>query len=291
MDTFELDVDGTTLAVHRFGDGPNVAVAVHGITGSGLSYGAMARWLPPQWSLVAPDLRGRGGSTDTGHEGLAGHARDVVAVIEHAADGPVVLVGHSMGAYVALLAAADRPDLVSRLILVDGGLPLRLPADADPDEVLAVTLGPALARLSRTFGSEQEYVEFFRAHPAMGPYWNDDIETYARYDATGPDGAVRSKVREAPVRVDGRELLTAVDGFGAALRSLSVPTLLLTAPGGMFDTPPGFMPEPLVAHWRGEAPALSTELVDGSNHYTIVLGAAAEVVAARVADGSTWPTG
>ena len=63
------------------------------------------------------------------------------------ATGELVLAGHSMGAYVALLAVDARPDLFRRLVLVDGGVPLPLPAGVDPDDVLAATLGPALERL------------------------------------------------------------------------------------------------------------------------------------------------
>jgi pimeloyl-ACP methyl ester carboxylesterase len=51
-----------------------------------------------------------------------------------------------MGAYVALLAAAAHPELFSRLILIDGGPSMPLPADLDPDTVLDATLGPAIER-------------------------------------------------------------------------------------------------------------------------------------------------
>lgn len=295
--TFEFDVDGGPLTVHRFGapasGEPNLVVAVHGITGSAVSFRAVARHLPPGWAMVAPDLRGRGASaTASGSGGLAGHARDVVALVEYAAAGrPVALVGHSMGAYIALLAAAARPELLSRLVLVDGGLPLPPPATADLDAVLAASLGPALARLSLTFESEQAYVDFFRAHPALGPHWNDDLEAYVRYDAlpVGTAGAVRSRVREEAARVDGRDLLVGADVFAAALGSLAVPTLLLTAPEGMFGQPPGFLPAELVQRWRAEALGLRAELVDQTNHYTILLGAGAGVVAARTVDESGWP--
>lgn len=62
---FDLPVEGGTLRVLRFGRGPRIALAAHGITGSGMSFRALARHLPDEWSLLAPDLRGRGGSADT----------------------------------------------------------------------------------------------------------------------------------------------------------------------------------------------------------------------------------
>ncbi|WP_419707822.1 alpha/beta fold hydrolase [Promicromonospora sp. NFX87] len=86
------------------------------------------------WRLVAPafeddyrvvlfDHVGAGGSDLTAydpdrHASLQGYADDVVELLEELALGPVVFVGHSVSATIALLAAARRPDLFDRLVLV-----------------------------------------------------------------------------------------------------------------------------------------------------------------------------
>jgi sigma-B regulation protein RsbQ len=49
---------------------------------------------------------------------LQGYAQDVVEIVEALALPPVVFVGHSVSAMVGVLAAADRPDLFERLVLV-----------------------------------------------------------------------------------------------------------------------------------------------------------------------------
>ncbi|MFF4535896.1 alpha/beta fold hydrolase [Streptomyces aureus] len=279
----DLPVDGGTLRVLRFGQGPRTALAAHGITGSGMSFRGVARQLPDEWSLFAPDLRGRGGSADTpGPYGLVRHADDLCRLATDLGDGrPVALTGHSMGAYTALTAAARRPELFDRLLLVDGGLPLTVPPGADLDAVLDTTLGPALARLGRTFGTDDAYVDFFRAHPALGPHWNADIEAYVRYDITGPPGARRSKVREEAVRQDGRELLTSTGLFADALAAPAVPALLLHAPLGLLGQEPPMLPEPLVERWTGGPGGPAAELIKGTNHYTILLGTAAATVTER----------
>ncbi|WP_392962089.1 alpha/beta hydrolase [Streptomyces sp. LN245] len=279
----DLPVEGGTLRVLRFGRGPRIALAAHGITGSGMSFRAMARHLPDEWSLFAPDLRGRGGSADTpGPYGLDRHAMDLCRLAQDLGGGrPVALTGHSMGAYTALRAAALRPALFDRLLLVDGGLPRPVPPGTDLDAVLDTTLGPALARLGRTYDTDAAYVDFFRAHPALGPHWNADIETYVRYDVTGPRGARRSKVREEAVRHDGRDLLTSADLFAAGLTGLGVPALLLHAPLGLLGQEPPMLEASVVAHWTGGPVNLPAELVQGSNHYTILLGTAARTVAER----------
>src|ERR1700724_2649505 len=194
------------LRVLLWGTGKRVAVAVHGITASGMSWQAVARHMPSDWSLAAPDLRVRGHSRDLpGPFGLDAHARDVVAVLRHFGGRPV-LAGHSMGAYVALLARDAHPSLSRRLVLVDGGLPLPVPDVVDPEATLEATIGPAIARLRQTFASTEAYLDFWRAHPALAGHWTADVEAYARYDLTGEPGQMRSRVSEEAFRADSRDV-------------------------------------------------------------------------------------
>jgi lipase len=291
MRTEDVPVDGGLLRVLRFGEGPNLVVAAHGITASAMSFAPVGRYLPADWTLVALDLRGRGASDELpGPYGFDQHVRDVRAVVEHVGGGPVVLAGHSMGAYVALLATAAHPEMVSRLLMIDGGLSRPVPPGVDPDDVLALTVGPALTRLSMTFESAQAYLDFFRAHPALGPHWNPDVEAYVRYDLTGQPGTLRSRAREAAVRYDGRDLLDKAEALRKAARELTVPTLLLTAPAGMMGQPPGFLPTELIDEVLPQAPAIRAEVVPDTNHYTILLRPeSAALVAKRLTDPTTWP--
>ncbi len=241
--------------------------------------------MPPDWTLAAPDLRGRGQSRELpGPYGLDRHARDVVAVLRHFGGRPV-LAGHSMGAYVALLARDAHPELVRRLVLVDGGLPLPVPEGTDLDATLDATLGPAIARLGQTFPSTDSYLDFWRAHPALAGHWTPDVEAYVRYDLTGEPGQLRSRVIGDAVRADGRDVL-AEKPLAEALQRLTRPTPLLTAPAGMFGAPPPLIPHELVAAWAERVPALRPQVVPGVNHYTIMFdkeGAAAVSQAIRAA--------
>ncbi|GAA3408700.1 alpha/beta hydrolase [Streptosporangium vulgare] len=268
----DVEVPGGTLRVARFGAGPRVIVAVHGITASLMAWAGVARRLPAEWSLVAMDLRGRGHSAELpGPYGLARHAEDVNLVARSVGAGSgAVLTGHSMGAYVAALAAAGHD--YARVVLIDGGLPLPVPPGADPDAVLEATLGPALARLDQTFPSVDAYLDFFRAHPAFAEAWTEDVEEYVRYDARGPEGAVRSRARREPVREDGRWMLTEGEAVGAALRAITSPLSLLRAPRGLLNQPVGMLPDELTAAWTRRLPALEDELLDDCNHYTILFG-------------------
>ncbi|TQK50306.1 pimeloyl-ACP methyl ester carboxylesterase [Streptomyces sp. SLBN-118] len=281
----DLPVEDGTLRVLRFGSGPRIAIAAHGISASGMSFRAVAGQLPAEWSLFALDLRGRGGSSGTpGPYGIDRHAADLCLAAEELGNGgPVALTGHSMGAYIALRAAARRPELFDRLLLVDGGLPLPVPEDADLDGLLDLTLGPAMERLRRMYADDEAYVDFFRMHPALGADWSADIEAYVRYDLTGPQGARCSKAREDAVRQDGRDLLGSTGRCGADLGRLAVPALLVHSPLGLLGQEPPMLPAAVVEHWVERVPQLTAELVERSNHYTILLGTHAKTVAERLA--------
>lgn len=289
-------VSDGSLAALSFGSAEPAAptvLALHGITASAMSWAAVAAALPGSWRMVALDLRGRGRSRDLpGPTGLLRHAADVCQVADRLHADDLVLAGHSMGAYVALLAASSRPELFSRVVLVDGGIALALPAGADPDEVLARTLGPALARLTQTFTDVEDYLELFRRHPALGPHWNQVVEDYVRYDALETSEGVRSRAVESAVRTDGRDVLVGAEEFDSALMGLPLPVHLLTAPSGMFGEPPGLLPEDAVAATAARAQHLVVEEVPGANHYTLLFDpSAAAHVAAAVTDRAPAPTG
>ena len=276
----DVPVDGGDLRVLLWGTGRRVAVAVHGITASAMSWQAVARQMPPGWTLAAPDLRGRGRSSDLpGPYGLERHVADVAAVLRHFGGRPV-LAGHSTGAYIALLARDAHPRLVRRLVLVDAGLPLPIPDGVDPDKLLEAVLGPAIARLRQTYPDTDAYLDFWRAHPALADHWTADVEAYCRYDLTGEAGGLRSCVVEEAVRMDNRDQLAGKQ-FADALGRLTQPTPLLIAPAGLGGVPPGLMPPELVAEWQERVPALRPQLVPDVNHYTLLLSKQGATAVAR----------
>ena len=57
--TFTVPVAGGELLVTRFGSGPRRVLGIHAITANAWSLRAVARRLGPDFTLVAPDLRGR----------------------------------------------------------------------------------------------------------------------------------------------------------------------------------------------------------------------------------------
>jgi pimeloyl-ACP methyl ester carboxylesterase len=269
-----VPVAGGELTVGVWGDGPRTVLALHGITANHLAWQPVADRLPPGVRLVAPDLRGRGDSPLPGPYGMAAHAADAVAVLDALDVATATVVGHSMGGFVALVLADRHPERVDRLLLVDGGPPLPMPPGDTADERVAAVIGPAAARLAMTFADVTEHRDFWRRHPAFTE-WNTDIESYLDYDLTGQPPRLHSKVSAEAVRADSIDTF-AGPALADAWRRLRHRPLLLRAEYGMLGALPALYPDPAAL-----ADRLTVRTVDGTNHYTILLG---ERGAAAVAD-------
>lgn len=266
-------------------------VAIHGITANHRSFSPLATRLSAP--LLAIDLRGRGASRSLPAPfGLEQHAEDVAAAMRSAGIERAIVVGHSMGGFVAVRLAHAHPELVASLVLVDGGVPLRPSGDDASPETL---LGPAIERLRMTFASGDAYRDFWREHPAFGPYWSAAIEEYVDYDlvdvaepgepaqmrpSANPDAVVTNLVE-----LDGR------GGYAEALESLPVPMTLLRSPRGLFDEVPPLYDDEWLATWTSRLPALETTDVEHTNHYTILMGAGVDAVAETVIRLQSAPAG
>lgn len=111
--------DGRSLSGLRWGDAPPRVTLLHG---AGLN---AHTWDTTLLHLGAPalalDLPGHGDSSWRDDAAYVARvlAPDVAAAIQAWGDGPQTLVGHSLGGLTAAAVAASRPDLVSRLVIVD----------------------------------------------------------------------------------------------------------------------------------------------------------------------------
>ena len=176
-----------------------------------------------------------------------------------------------------MVLAHQHPERVDRLVLVDGGLPLDVPAGLTADEVVRLVLGPAAERLAMRFASVEDYLDFWRAHPAFADTWSDTVENYLAYDLVGEEPQLRPATRYEVMATDTEDLNTG-SALVRALEELRHPATLLTAPRGLQDQVPGLYTEDRLASMLPHTPSVRAAQVPDVNHYTIVMspeGAAA----------------
>lgn len=288
--TFAVAVDGGKLNVGRWGDGDRVVLASHGITANHLSWTRVGELVVERSrgavSLVAVDHRGRAGSaTVPGPFGMARHADDLVAVLDHLAVVRAVLAGHSMGGFVVSTVAERHSDRVEALIMVDGGVPfpLNLPPAVDVETVVQSVIGPALDRLDQRWPDLGAYLDFFVQHPSFQPpsVFPPAARAYVAHDAvTDDDGWIRSSVNKKAVLEDGSAVIIDPDS-ARAIERIATPTTMLWAPRGMLDQPPGLYSADSIEAADSALAHLRPALVVDTNHYTILVG---EKGASAVAD-------
>lgn len=110
---------GATLVIERRGSGREVFVLIHGIGMGRTVFGDLVQLLVGVGRTVAIDLPGYGAAPEPPRILTMERTADLVAAYLRAhVDRPAVVVGHSMGAQVALEVAARHPDLVERLVLL-----------------------------------------------------------------------------------------------------------------------------------------------------------------------------
>lgn len=221
----EVAVNGASFAVEQAGEGEPILL-VHGFPLNHRMWQAQVAALSATHRVIAPDLRGLGGSggaagvvtMDQYADDLAG-LLDTLGVTE-----PVTLCGLSMGGYVAFAFVRRHRDRLARLILCD------TKAAADPPERKAdrvktaeQVLAEGTARLVESMPKSLLAPSTFETRPAV-------VAAVREMIASAPPAGVAAASRGMAARPDSNDLLPRID----------VPTLVLS---GEHDaiTPPAEM--------------------------------------------------
>ena len=148
-----IDVGEVQLRVRYAGQGRPVLL-IHGHPRTGSTWHRVAPQLVDRgFAVVCPDMRGYGQSgkarvrPDHAQQSKRAVAADMVRLMAALGHATFAVVGHDRGGYVALRLALDRPDVVSRLVVMDG-----------------VPISEALARCDAKFARDW-YHWFFFAQP------------------------------------------------------------------------------------------------------------------------------
>ncbi|MER6574951.1 alpha/beta hydrolase [Nonomuraea sp. NPDC001023] len=258
-----IDVGETELFV-RYGGTGTPLLLLHGHPRTHATWHRVAPLLAPHHTVVCPDLRGYGRSgkppTTPDHAPYSKRAmaRDMVALMRSLGHERFAVAGHDRGAYVAHRVAADHPDAVTRLVVMDG-----------------IPIGEALARADARFAAAWWHWFFLgqTAKPAERVI-NADPDAWYQGSAEQMGQEAYEDYRRAihdPETVhamceDYRAGLTvdraADDADRAASRRLTCPTLFLwTSKDDMED----LYGDPL-AIWRTWADDVTGHPIDSGHH-------------------------
>lgn len=127
--TFSLS-DGNISYLEWRGNGPTLHFA-HATGFNAETYAPLLTGLSDRMHILASDARGHGFTTLPTVPGTASDwdifRRDLAKFLDAVAHGPVILAGHSMGAVVSAMIAAQWPDRVRGLVLIEPVLVPKVP--------------------------------------------------------------------------------------------------------------------------------------------------------------------
>ena len=263
--------------------GTSVVLCLHGLTSTSEVWTAFAAALP-QARVLAPDLPGRGGSVDVpASPGLAGHAQAVVRLADELALDDLVLVGHSMGAFVAPLVAYAMRERVRAVVLMDGGVaPEQTLMVKRP--VVRVVFALRTRLLDRRWRDVRSYVDAVeRKAIANRPELRARMVEWAAYMLDGPPGALRPRVDNARLIADATDALAGEKTL-PVLRALSAPVHAIVAAHGKDDRAKPFISDRALASGHACLPRLTSERVR-ANHLTMLFDPAGPAAVAKALNG------
>jgi pimeloyl-ACP methyl ester carboxylesterase len=223
------------------GEGPAV-VLLHGLTCSS-AYWLRVAPLLAGLRIVAVDLGGHGLGPHRDDYGYAGYEDDLLTVMDALGLDRAVVAGHSLGGYVALLAAS-RSDRVSAVLAID------VKSDwTDADAAFAAKAAGGSQRVEPD--RDALVARLARTIPPLEPA---ELEAVAARSIEETDGGWR-------FRWDRRVLATeAVKPF-AFLGRVRCPTVV------MAGTASEVMPPPAAERFASAIPGGKLDLVEGAGHH------------------------
>lgn len=256
--------DGVEIQVGAWpGSGP-VVLGVPGLTANLQCYQLLAQALSGQNRVLAMDLRGRGLSDKpaTGYC-LEKHCADIAAVIKGLGLERINLLGHSLGAYIGLAFAAWYPQMLERLVLLDGGG--ELPA-AQWTKVNQ-SLQPLVDRLGQVLPSKEAYLALVRQAPYFNP-WNQALATYFDYELEGVPGGVCARLRPDTVSEERRNMRSLQPSL--FYPQVACPVLILRAGKGMLQDDDVLLPRQALERMRGAMARAQVVELPEADHFTMM---------------------
>jgi pimeloyl-ACP methyl ester carboxylesterase len=261
---------GTRIYYRDWQGGSPAIVFLHGLSANRQNGLGLADHLAEKYRFITPEFRGRGLSDKppAGNYGYPTHAKDIANLIKELNAGPAIIVGHSQGAFVGAILAAEYPGLVSKLVLIDGGAT----GEELTEETFRAQAKNSIGRLMTVYPSWESYVDFWKQ---TAPYttnpWTSYFEEYLRADVVEQsDGTVKSGVSVEAVEED---LTYAFRVYKPEdfLPRIKAPALVLHAPIGLIDPASPMFTEKALKRVVDLLPKGRFVTIEGANHFSVCI--------------------
>lgn len=256
--------DGVALGVAVWEGKGKEILCIHGLSANGRCWDIIASSLIMDLRVIAVDLRGRGRSDKpaAGYS-IDVHVRDLCALMNDMKLSRPIVMGHSLGAYIALVLAARHPDLVDSIILVDGGGML----NQVQTEQFQNAIKPALDRLTQVFPSFEDYIAPMKMAPFFQP-WTQTLENYFRNDVKEVAGGIASLVAAETIIEEALNLQQT--DFHEFYPLVKCDALILRATNGILGPADLLLPDYSVEEMLRSLSSVRCIDIPGANHYSIV---------------------
>jgi pimeloyl-ACP methyl ester carboxylesterase len=241
MHAHYVDVGGHRLRYFAGGDGPPLLL-IHGLGSSSEDWALVVRELTREHRVYAPDLLGAGGSDKPrdGDYSIAAETELVRGFMDAMQLGRADVGGLSMGGWIALRLAAEHPERVQRLVLVDS-VGLSFPTTLNESSFSPATM------------SEARHLLWLQS------------DAFTKL----PDFVVRDYLRRARregwvLRMAMRSMLTGRDQMDGKLQRATMPALIV------WGTTDRLAPPSLAARLHQELPQSRVVMIPGCGHLAMI---------------------
>lgn len=259
MKELKISVNDSHLKVCQSGDlDARPVIIIHGLTGNHFQLQFYREALKDKYRVLEVDVRGRGESgSGENPSSISQHKDDIVRLIDHLELEEPILIGYSMGGYIASLVASEVK--TKALVLLDSA--------AEVVEYQDKIVVPTFGRISKRWDSKEEYVNTVVSNYSnMQVPDSKELRTAVEYEVEEREDGFYNKSEESTIREDWASMRDF--DVHKVFENIDVPVLLVQCLGSVGEVGPLFAPE----HYVETKKAIKDLSIyeSDTNHYTLV---------------------
>lgn len=259
MKSYNVELNSGEIKIKEYAGEKGPIIMIHGLTGNHLNMRYYADYFAGGYKVISVDLQGRGDSGEMKkNSSIFTHADNILELINKQDYKDIILVGYSMGAYIASIIAS-KSSLIKKLVLLDGTAAV----DSRHDDIVK----PSLSRLSKKYKSKEDYVNEVRTiYKRLNVKWSEELKETIEYEVEKKNDFWKNKSNESTIlsdwdsfrKFDSKEII----------KKIKCPIFLIYAHGKIGSEKPLFLVEEYekTLQYANNIKTLDTSC----NHYTMV---------------------